>query len=226
MPCEQPGHSHPQWPSAGPLTIERCEIFCQYCTGADAQHRWKFGWFLRRHVEKVHILHGDYSDVVLSKGWTRKEDGLARPSIQKKRAPPRSARRDNSKRIAEAQKHSPQLPLPDFSTTSLLALPTTESAAFNNDLQTHHLKLTHTRDGNDFTTFNKQPSLDIADTIEVAQYLPTPTNLTHSGIASLQHANLIPQTCSLQAIESSTATDHFTSTTNFNLPIDVGNSHF
>ncbi|KAK3670324.1 hypothetical protein LTR78_009778 [Recurvomyces mirabilis] len=224
MPCEQPGHNHPQWPASGPLTIERCEIFCQYCMGADAQHRWKFGWFLRRHVEKVHILHGDYSDVVLSKGWTRKEDGLARPSIQKKRAPPRSARRDNSKRIAEAHKSSSRLPLPDFSTTSLLALPSMEDAAFNNDLQTHHLKVTQ-MGGNDFTTFHKQPSLDIADTIEVAQYAPALTNLTHSSIASLQAANLIPQTCSLQAIESS-STDHFTATTNFNLPIDVGNSHF
>lgn len=69
MPCNKMNHTH-AWPASGPLTIERCERFCDYCTSeADRNHYWKFAWFLRRHVESVHIKSGEYSNVQMAKGW-------------------------------------------------------------------------------------------------------------------------------------------------------------
>jgi hypothetical protein len=59
----------PHRPDSGRLVIERCERLCAYCTGADAQHAWKHAWFLRRHVQAVHIDKGEKSNVILAKGW-------------------------------------------------------------------------------------------------------------------------------------------------------------
>ncbi|KAK0259225.1 hypothetical protein B0A54_14970 [Friedmanniomyces endolithicus] len=77
MPCDNLSHVH-IWPQSGPLTIERCEVFCQYCTDdVDRKHRHKFAWFLRRHVDGVHIKkgNGSHPDVRLAKGWTGMPEG-------------------------------------------------------------------------------------------------------------------------------------------------------
>ncbi|TKA74769.1 hypothetical protein B0A55_03859 [Friedmanniomyces simplex] len=77
MPCDNVSHTH-TWPDSGALTIERCEVFCQYCTNeGDRKHRHKFAWFLRRHVEGVHIKNGrgSHAHVTLSKGWTGMPEG-------------------------------------------------------------------------------------------------------------------------------------------------------
>lgn len=68
MPCTKAEHTH-NWPTQGQLVIERCERFCDYCTGADAKHSWKFAWFLRRHVKAVHIQSGEHPDVHMAEGW-------------------------------------------------------------------------------------------------------------------------------------------------------------
>ena len=44
-------------------------MLCGYCTGADAKHIWKFAWFLRRHVQSVHIDSGEFGAVKLAPGW-------------------------------------------------------------------------------------------------------------------------------------------------------------
>jgi len=63
MPCNLKDHNH-VWPEAedGELVIEKCERYCGYCDGANADHEWKFPWFLRRHVRAVH-------GVTVSGGW-------------------------------------------------------------------------------------------------------------------------------------------------------------
>lgn len=71
MPCSHETHDH-QWPASGPLTIERCKTLCQYCIAeGKTAHEHKHAWFLRRHVEGVHIKEGKgtYGNVQLSKGW-------------------------------------------------------------------------------------------------------------------------------------------------------------
>lgn len=71
MPCDDMTHNH-RWPERGPLTIERCEVYCQYCTTDEARkHRHKFAWFLRRHVGAVHIKRAGASNphVLLNEGW-------------------------------------------------------------------------------------------------------------------------------------------------------------
>lgn len=69
MPCMKMDHTH-HWPTTGTLTIERCERFCDFCTSeADRKHRWKFAWFLRRHVEAVHIKSGEYPGLDLVDTW-------------------------------------------------------------------------------------------------------------------------------------------------------------
>ncbi|KAK3613098.1 hypothetical protein LTR56_028070 [Elasticomyces elasticus] len=76
MPCAH-DHNH-IWPQSGPLVIDRCEIYCQYCKDAgDKALPHKFAWFLRRHVKGVHIKNGKgtHPNVVLATGWTGKEDG-------------------------------------------------------------------------------------------------------------------------------------------------------
>lgn len=69
MPCNNPEHDHPTWPTSGTLIIQRCEVFCAFCEGDKANHRWKFAWFLRRHIEGVHIKHGPYKNLTVSPGW-------------------------------------------------------------------------------------------------------------------------------------------------------------
>ena len=68
MPCSKPNHVH-QWPTTGEFNIERCEHFCSWCTGENAKHRWKFAWFLRRHVMMVHIDKGKFPNIVLGESW-------------------------------------------------------------------------------------------------------------------------------------------------------------
>ena len=68
MPCSNAGHSH-VWPTTGPLFIERCERYCQFCTGEDAAKEWKFPWFLRRHVRAVHVDSGQYPQAVVDDSW-------------------------------------------------------------------------------------------------------------------------------------------------------------
>ncbi|KAK3619804.1 hypothetical protein LTR56_023704 [Elasticomyces elasticus] len=76
MPC---AHDHTHiWPRSGPLVIDRCEIYCQYCRDAgDKALPHKFAWFLRRHVKGVQIKNGKgtHPNIVLVAGWTGKEDG-------------------------------------------------------------------------------------------------------------------------------------------------------
>ncbi|KAK4547972.1 hypothetical protein LTR36_010691 [Oleoguttula mirabilis] len=94
MPCLKLDHTH-NWPTEGPLTIERCERFCNFCDGADAKHSWKFAWFLRRHVKAVHIQSGQYPNIEMAEGWTRAEGGHPRRSngAAKKKAPARRSRK-------------------------------------------------------------------------------------------------------------------------------------
>lgn len=68
MPCDIDEHTH-VWPVKGQLIIEKCERYCQFCTGDHAKHHWKFAWFLRRHVKAVHVNGGDYPEVIVSDGW-------------------------------------------------------------------------------------------------------------------------------------------------------------
>ncbi|KAK5136048.1 hypothetical protein LTR08_004302 [Meristemomyces frigidus] len=103
MPCQKENHTH-VWPLAGPLTIERCEHYCMYCTGENRRHNWKFAWFLRRHVEAVHIKGGDFADVQLAAGWTRAKGGNAK-GTPKKKAPARRARKN-----AESPEATPSPP--------------------------------------------------------------------------------------------------------------------
>jgi len=50
MPCNKVGAKHNHaWPTqaeGGDLVIERCEVLCGYCEGADAEHNWKFAWYI------------------------------------------------------------------------------------------------------------------------------------------------------------------------------------
>ncbi|KAK1067684.1 hypothetical protein LTR74_006158 [Friedmanniomyces endolithicus] len=92
MPCDNVSHVH-VWPASGALTIERCEVFCQYCTDdADRKHRQKFAWFLRRHVDGVHIKKGkgSHPDVRLAKGWTGMPEGSKGPKGNAERGPRRN----------------------------------------------------------------------------------------------------------------------------------------
>ena len=68
MPCDKANHTH-QWPTTGEFKIERCEHFCHWCTGENRKHNWKFAWFLRRHVDAVHIKSGEFANAVLMGGW-------------------------------------------------------------------------------------------------------------------------------------------------------------
>ncbi|KAK5715849.1 hypothetical protein LTR17_016603 [Elasticomyces elasticus] len=89
MPCAQDGPDHTHiWPQSGPLVIDRCEIYCQYCREAgDKALPHKFAWFLRRHVKGVHIKNGrgTHPNVVLAAGWTGKEDG-SKTLVEKKQS--------------------------------------------------------------------------------------------------------------------------------------------
>lgn len=95
MPCNKVGAKHSHiWPTqaeGGELVIERCEVLCGYCEGADAEHNWKFAWcvssntlmhrivrqsltatnrFLRRHVATVHCKPGaSYDRVKVQEKW-------------------------------------------------------------------------------------------------------------------------------------------------------------
>ncbi|KAI7483208.1 hypothetical protein KC351_g5252 [Hortaea werneckii] len=109
MPCLKMDHTH-QWPTTGVLTIERCERFCDFCTSeADRKHRWKFAWFLRRHVEAVHIKGGEYPGLELTETWTRPDGAAARKAEKqpKKKPPPRK-----SKGKSKAQKAVSETPEP------------------------------------------------------------------------------------------------------------------
>jgi len=69
MPCDKVDHTH-AWPTSGTLTIERCERYCNFCTlEEDKKHKWKFAWFLRRHVEAVHVKSGEYPNLALAEQW-------------------------------------------------------------------------------------------------------------------------------------------------------------
>ncbi|KAI6922680.1 hypothetical protein KC355_g17047 [Hortaea werneckii] len=108
-------HTH-VWPTSGILTIERCERFCDFCTSeADRKHRWKFAWFLRRHVEAVHIKGGEYPGLLLTDTWTR-PDGAAARQVEKqpkKKPPPRK-----SKGKSKAQKVVSETPEPEVASES------------------------------------------------------------------------------------------------------------
>lgn len=68
MPCSKPNHNH-DWPTEGTLTIERCEVYCEFCTAPDDRaFKWKLAWFVRRHVREVHIAR-DFPNLTLSAGW-------------------------------------------------------------------------------------------------------------------------------------------------------------
>ncbi|RMZ10829.1 hypothetical protein D0862_03145 [Hortaea werneckii] len=100
----------------GILTIERCERFCDFCTSeADRKHRWKFAWFLRRHVEAVHIKGGEYPGLLLADTWTR-PDGAAARQVEKqpkKKPPPRK-----SKGKSKAQQAVSETPEPEVASES------------------------------------------------------------------------------------------------------------
>ncbi|KAK5112033.1 hypothetical protein LTR62_004567 [Meristemomyces frigidus] len=212
MPCDNVGHSHP-WPTSGQLIIERCENICNYCTGADRKHKWKFAWFLRRHVNKVHIAHGDYPDVVLADGWTRAKDGLARPTQPKKKAPPRSARQNHVKKTTSGDRtDSPQLPLPEFGSSTSVGV--ADMMAHYHDTVARRL---------DFTTLAEQTFIHEPENILVA---PTLTSSSSFTPLAEDTASFVPypghtlQTCSLAALETS----NLTGLTESTLPGHLGNS--
>ncbi|EME50070.1 hypothetical protein DOTSEDRAFT_20458 [Dothistroma septosporum NZE10] len=68
MGCNKVGHVH-NWPTSGTLVIQRCEIRCNFCVGDDADHSFKYAWFLRRHVRAMHIRRGPYEDLEVSDDW-------------------------------------------------------------------------------------------------------------------------------------------------------------
>lgn len=57
------------WPRRGFLTIQRCEVRCNFCTGEAAYKNWPFAWFLRRHVHNVHAK-GKYKGLRVNAGWS------------------------------------------------------------------------------------------------------------------------------------------------------------
>lgn len=61
MPCTNENHSH-AWVTEGSLTIERCEKICGFCKAP-----FKHAWFLRRHVNNVHIKQ--YPNLKVDEGW-------------------------------------------------------------------------------------------------------------------------------------------------------------
>lgn len=68
MGCKKRGHIH-TWPTRGTLTIQRCEVRCNFCTGDAAFKDWKYAWFLRRHVRAIHVKKGKYKGMQVDAGW-------------------------------------------------------------------------------------------------------------------------------------------------------------
>ncbi|KAK3116886.1 hypothetical protein LTR53_002256 [Teratosphaeriaceae sp. CCFEE 6253] len=88
MPCDHADHTH-IWPETGVLMIERCEVYCGYCAAAGVpKKRFKHGWFVRRHVDGVHLKKGkgDHGLIILAKGWSTKPDGSKTTVAKAKRA--------------------------------------------------------------------------------------------------------------------------------------------
>lgn len=68
MGCEKLGHRH-RWPTSGTLIIQRCETRCNFCEGPAAKKKWKYAWFLRRHVRSVHVNKGQYPNLIVPLDW-------------------------------------------------------------------------------------------------------------------------------------------------------------
>ncbi|KAK1063201.1 hypothetical protein LTR12_007877 [Friedmanniomyces endolithicus] len=128
MPCDNVSHVH-VWPASGALTIERCEVFCQYCTDdADRKHRHKFAWFLRRHVDGVHIKKGkgSHPDVRLAKGWTGMPEGSKGLKGNAERGPRRNR---NKKALSLSRSPSPPSFAQAYSVTQPQVIQGTEAVA-------------------------------------------------------------------------------------------------
>ncbi|KAM3419426.1 hypothetical protein BST61_g5353 [Cercospora zeina] len=98
MGCCETGHSH-AWPTDGVLVIQRCEVRCNFCTGAKATKPWKYAWFLRRHVRAIHCKpgKGENFDLQVSTQWKAPVD-----SEQTEKTPKNSkAKRSSIKGEAE-----------------------------------------------------------------------------------------------------------------------------
>ncbi|KAK0923901.1 hypothetical protein LTR91_007367 [Friedmanniomyces endolithicus] len=128
MPCDNVSHVH-VWPASGALTIERCEVFCQYCSDdADRKHRHKFAWFLRRHVDGVHIKKGkgSHPDVRLAKGWTGMPEGSKGLKGNAERGPRRNR---NKKALSLSRSPSPPSFAQAYSVTQPQVIQGTEAVA-------------------------------------------------------------------------------------------------
>ncbi|KAF2207868.1 hypothetical protein CERZMDRAFT_101893 [Cercospora zeae-maydis SCOH1-5] len=92
MGCCETGHSH-AWPTDGVLVIQRCEVRCNFCTGAKATKPWKYAWFLRRHVRAIHCKpgKGENYDLQVSTQWKAPVD-----SEQTDKTPKKSKSKGNS----------------------------------------------------------------------------------------------------------------------------------
>ncbi|GAB1732267.1 hypothetical protein NU195Hw_g1056t1 [Hortaea werneckii] len=140
MPCTKMDHTH-QWPTSGVLTIERCERFCDFCTSeADRKHRWKFAWFLRRHVEAVHIKGGEYPGLELTDTWTRPDGAAAKKAEKqpKKKPPPRKSKGKSKAQKAVSETPEPEMEVASESESSNIAVgPIQGQAAFGHHSRTN-----------------------------------------------------------------------------------------
>ncbi|EME87321.1 uncharacterized protein MYCFIDRAFT_89416 [Pseudocercospora fijiensis CIRAD86] len=120
MGCTKIGHQH-EWPTSGKLVIERCEDRCNFCTGEDKQKKWKFAWFLRRHVRSVHIKNGPYSNLTVSDAWDEDESGgkgRSRKGAKGKRRVKKEE--DDDSDTSDGLPY--QKPLPGLDTTHLMTM--------------------------------------------------------------------------------------------------------
>ncbi|SMQ46154.1 unnamed protein product [Zymoseptoria tritici ST99CH_3D7] len=115
MGCLKVGHSH-AWPTRGTLTIQRCEVRCNFCTGDAGLKDWKYAWFLRRHVRAIHVKKGLYKGLRVDCGWNDEIPRDADPAMQglfKQEFKQESA--DDAGYVPQnTRMENNQLPLPDF----------------------------------------------------------------------------------------------------------------
>ncbi|KXT11538.1 hypothetical protein AC579_6577 [Pseudocercospora musae] len=120
MGCTKIGHQH-NWDTSGKLVIERCEDRCNFCTGADGQKKWKFAWFLRRHVRSVHIKNGPYKNLTVSAGWDDDEPrgkGRSRSGAKGKRRVKKEE--DDDSDTSDGSQY--QKPLPGINAAQLMTM--------------------------------------------------------------------------------------------------------
>ncbi|KXS94394.1 hypothetical protein AC578_7794 [Pseudocercospora eumusae] len=122
MGCTKIGHHH-KWETSGTLVIERCEDRCSFCTGADAEKKWKFAWYLRRHVRSVHIKNGPYHNLTVSENWDEDETrGKGRSRKLKAEKGKRRVKKEEDDDSDTSDGSQCQKPLPGINAAQLMTM--------------------------------------------------------------------------------------------------------